>query len=141
MATYPAGTYTLKITGTVGNKFDSTEITVTFVDPCIDTVLTIADPDPFEDQTYVLRAPAIDTIFDIGSVVTRDTLVDCGPLTMRIFNDDGSPLDPDLFVYDTSNGPTQNNLKTLYTEDPLKKGDYPIRFDIFYDRYPANVVE
>ena len=132
MATYPAGTYTLRITGTVGNKFDSTDITVTLVDPCIDAVLTIVDPDPFDDQTYVLRAPPIDTIFDIGSVITRDTLVDCGPLTMRIFNDDGSVLDPSIFQYDTSNGPTLNNLKTLYTEDPLKKGNYPIRFDIFY---------
>ena len=57
MDQYPAGPYTLRITGTVGNKSDYTEIIVTFVDPCIDAVLTIEDPDPFEDEDYVLRQP------------------------------------------------------------------------------------
>ena len=55
MASYPAGTYSLKITGTVGNASAFTSVTVTLVDPCIDTVITIADPDPFYDASHVLR--------------------------------------------------------------------------------------
>ena len=57
MAEYPAGTYTLKVIGTVGNKSANTDLIVTLVDPCIDTLLTIVDPDPFEDMQYDLRSP------------------------------------------------------------------------------------
>ena len=56
MANYPAGQYTFEITGTVGNKSDTATFVMTLVDPCPTTTLTIIDPDPFADQTYILRA-------------------------------------------------------------------------------------
>ena len=144
MVTYPPGTYDLEIMGTVGNKSASTTVTVTLVDPCLTTILTIVDPDPFDNQNYILRDPQMDTIFDINSLMTKGTLVDCGPVTLEWFNDDGKPLDSTLFKYDTtiiSNDPTQHNLATLYTEDPIKKGSYLIRYRMFHDNYPLNVVE
>ena len=86
----------------------------------------------------------MDTIFDISSLMTRGTQVDCGPITLEWFYDDGTPLDSKLCKYDTtidSSDPTQHNLATLYTEDPIKKGTYLIRYKMFHDNYPLNVVE
>lgn len=69
MNTYPAGSYTLEIKGTVGSKSAVTPVIVTFVDPCPNTLLTIVEPDPFVDYTYVLRNAQIDKIFDINSLI------------------------------------------------------------------------
>ena len=63
---------------------------MTLVDPCPTTVLTIIDPDPFEDKTYNLRDPQIDQFWDIDNLITKATLVDCGPITVEFFNDDVS---------------------------------------------------
>ena len=56
MANYPAGAYTFTITGTVGAKSVTKTFVMTLVDPCPSTTLTIKQPDPFADKTYVLRA-------------------------------------------------------------------------------------
>ena len=57
MANYPAGAYTFTIKGTVGAKSVTETFVMTLVDPCPTTTLTINQPDPFTDKTYVLRAP------------------------------------------------------------------------------------
>ena len=57
MATYPAGTYELFITGTVGIKSDSFTLTVVLVDPCPTATITLK-PTPILDYEYVLRNPA-----------------------------------------------------------------------------------
>ena len=56
MANYPTGAYTFTITGTVGAKSVTETFVMTLVDPCPGTTLTIKQPDPFADKTYVLRA-------------------------------------------------------------------------------------
>ena len=59
MATYPAGTYVLLITGTVGNKSDSYNLSIVLVDPCPTATLTkITNPVPISDFDYVLRDSA-----------------------------------------------------------------------------------
>ena len=60
MANYLPGSYTFSITGTVGTKSATATFVMTLVDPCPTTILTITDPDPFSDQTYILRAAQID---------------------------------------------------------------------------------
>ena len=57
MATYPAGTYELLITGTVGTKSDSFTLTVVLVDPCPTATITLS-PTPISDFEYVLRDSA-----------------------------------------------------------------------------------
>ena len=57
MATYPAGTYELLITGTVGTKSDYFTLTVVLVDPCPTATITLK-PTPISDYEYVLRNPA-----------------------------------------------------------------------------------
>ena len=60
MANYKPGQYTFEITGTVGTKSASATFVMTLVDPCPTTTLTIIEPDPFEDKTYILRDDQID---------------------------------------------------------------------------------
>ena len=57
MANYPAGTYELTITGTVGTQSDSFVLTIELVDPCPTAVITLLDS-PIADDTYVLRDAA-----------------------------------------------------------------------------------
>ena len=56
MANYPAGPYTFTITGSVGAKSVTSTFVMTIIDPCPTTTLTIKQPDPFEDKTYILRS-------------------------------------------------------------------------------------
>ena len=60
MASYKPGNYKFKITGTVGIKSTSSTFEINLVDPCPTTLLTIDQPDPFIDQTYILKDPQID---------------------------------------------------------------------------------
>ena len=55
MAHYPAGTYTMEITGTVGIKSVSVPVTFNLVDPCPTAQITLALPSQIVDATYVLR--------------------------------------------------------------------------------------
>ena len=54
MANYPAQTYELLITGTVGTKSDSFTLTVVLVDPCPTATITL-NTTPISDYNYVLR--------------------------------------------------------------------------------------
>ena len=56
MVTYPPGEYTFKIIGTVGSNSASETLVATFVDPCLTTTLTVIEPNPFPDLTYILRS-------------------------------------------------------------------------------------
>ena len=87
MANYEPGSYTFEITGTVGTKSATATFVMTLVDPCPTTVLTITQPDPFSDQTYILRAEQIDQSWDINNLIEKATLVDCGALTVEFIND------------------------------------------------------
>ena len=88
MADYEPGDYTFEITGTVGLSSASINFVLTLVDPCPTTVLMINQPIPFTDQTYNLRDNQIDQIWDINNLITKEALVDCGPLTVEFFNND-----------------------------------------------------
>lgn len=81
-------------------------------------------------------------LFDADALVTRDTPVDCGPVTVEFFNDDAgqTPVDPNLFIHDATT-PSASNLATIYTEDVLLKGDHPLKYRAYYTNYPTNVIE
>ena len=55
LVTYPEGDYVFTITGKVGLKEVSSTFTMTVVDPCPTTTLTINNPVPFMTGEYVLR--------------------------------------------------------------------------------------
>ena len=137
MVFFKPGEYTFKITGTVGTKSAKTTFMMTLVDPCPTTTLTIINLDFFTDQTYILRDPKIDQLWDIDNLITKSTMVDCGSLSVDFFNDDEeqTTLDPDLFLDDRINL-EQLNLTSLYTEDVQKVGLYPVKYRVYHTRYP-----
>ena len=140
MATYPAGDYTFTITGTVGAKSVSETFVMTLVDPCPTTALTINNPASFVDGDYILRSSAIDRTWDIDVILSRATLVDCGPVTVEFFIDGTlAPLDATIFD-DNRATPGAYSLQSLYTEDVTKKGPYPIMYNAFHTSYVTNVV-
>lgn len=139
MVTYPPGDYTFEITGTVGSNSNSATFVATFVDPCPTTTLTINEPDPFSDQTYILRNAQIDQFWVIGSLIAQESHVDCGALTVEFFTDDAGvigSLDPDLFLDDR----TAFNLAVKSTQDTSKKGIYNLKYRAYHTLYPSNVV-
>ena len=74
----------------------------------------------------------------MSNLITTSTSIDCGALTIEFFNDDNgqTELDPALFVINMDS----SAFTTLYTEDVNKKGEYPIKYRVFYNDYPENVV-
>ena len=68
------------------------------------------------------------------------TAVDCGPLTVEFFNDDvgTTSLDTDILLDDRTLGAF--NLASIYTEDVLKRGQYPIKYRVYHTTYTGNVV-
>lgn len=55
---YPPGEYVFRITGTSGLNSDFVDITMTMVDPCSTTKLSLLEG-AFVDQTYTLRDPPL----------------------------------------------------------------------------------
>ena len=101
MINYLPGEYVFEITGTVGSKSASATFTMTLLDPCPTTTITSLKPDPFQDQTYVLRDPQIDQFYNIDNLITKDTVADCGPITVSFFDDvSKGPVDSELFLDD-----------------------------------------
>ena len=114
---------------------------MTLVDPCPTTTLTINQPDPFADKTYVLRAAQINQIWNINNLVTKATAVDCGALSVEFFNDVSgmTTLDSDIFLDDRTT-PGAYNLTSKYTEVVEKKGKYPIKYRVYHTLYKTNIV-
>ena len=88
-----------------------------------------------------MRNAKIDQVWDIDNLITKATLVDCGPLTVEFFNDDvgKTALDSDIFDDDRST-PGAFSLVNKYTEDVLKTGTYFIKYSVYHTHYDQNVV-
>ena len=56
MANYPAGSYEIKITGTVGSQSDFITFVMELVDPCPTATISL-NQSPITDDTYTLRDP------------------------------------------------------------------------------------
>ena len=125
---YPPGDYVFRITGKSGLNSDFVDITMTLIDPCPTTKLTLLQS-PFIDQTYYLRDPVLIQAWLYSSLITKETPADCGPYQIEFFNDDvfKTPLDTTTFLNNLA-GP--NKFTTLYTEDLSKVGVYPIKYRI-----------
>lgn len=136
------GTYSLEVFGTVGNAQVSTVVTFRLMDPCSGANITLLTSQ-ITDDTYVLRDPAQPQAWVYDQVLTTDTLVDCGTITVEFYNDDvsQSPLDADLFLNTIEITPGQNQFEILQTQDVLKKGVYPIVMKAYFTNYSSNFEE
>ena len=136
MAKYPPGDYTFTITATVGDKTVSKDFTVTFVDPCPTTTLTLNSP--FVDKTYNLRDPQIDQKWDIDTVLSKVTAVDCGAITVKIYDNDSPSTPLDSILSDIRVDANDFNFAVLYTEDVSKKATYKIGVTAYFTNYVSN---
>ena len=114
MANYPPGEYTFTITGTVGAKSVTATFVMTLVDPCPNVALTINEPATFVDGTYILRDPREERSWDIDAILSRDTPVDCGPVSVDFF-DTTTAATPVSTVFDDDR--TALSFASIYTED------------------------
>jgi len=111
-------------------------------DPCPDATISLL-PSPILDDTYVLRDPAQPQTWLNNQILTIDTLVDCGPVSVDFYNTaDSSPLDVTLF--DDARGATaliNNQFSVLQTSDVTKAGLHPISYKAYHTNYAANFEE
>ena len=80
-------------------------------------------------------------MWNINNLISKDTLVDCGPISVEFFNDDVSntALDTDLFLDDRTNTGSYN-LASIIIDDISKKGMYPIKYRVYHSNYQSNIV-
>lgn len=83
------GLYVFEITATVGDTSASIQFTLNMGDPCGGVTL-VQTSDPFIDQTYTLRDPNLDQIFQFSTFVQISTNVDCGEFGISFFYDDAA---------------------------------------------------
>ena len=109
--------------------------------------MTINNPAPFVDVTYILRDPQIDRPWDIQAILSRVTLVDCGAVTVKIVdtNNSASPdtntsASPDTVIFDDDRSVGALNFKSLYSEDVFYKGSHPIQYIVYHTLYDMNKV-
>lgn len=140
MANYKPGQYTFEITGTVGSKSEKVTFIMTLKDPCPTTSLTINNPTTFINEVYTLRDPSISRIWDIDTIISRDTLIDCGLVTVIFIDTNtGTTPDPTIF-FDERINLNSFNYATQFNDVVDKKGDYPIKFTVYHTSYPLNSV-
>ena len=131
---FPPGTYTFKITGTSGDFSTSKTFTITLVDPCPDSVLTLLDS-PFTDQV-VWRREDYSQPWNVKNLVTHSIGDLCGTIEIEFFYSDENrtPLDDSIFR-DDRESETDNEFTVLKAVNgDLKEGSY----SILYRAYLAN---
>lgn len=141
MWAYPPGDYVFEITGSVGTKSDSITFVMTLLDPCPGTQLKIVEPDPFRNATYLLGEPQLDQFWDIESLFTYDTFVDCGTIEVDFFYDDEyeTPVNSTIFLDDRPLGGLTNSFAVRMSEDVSISGTYPIKYRARLKDYPSAI--
>ena len=141
MVNFMPGTYEMQITGKSGAKTASFKINLVLVDPCPTVDLNL-QPSPFFDATYVLDEPAMQQPWQAANLITPQTKVDCGPISVEFFNDDAtkSAINTVLFKDDRTTSP-KNFFRILFNNNPLTIGSYLIRYRVFHTDYVTNAVE
>lgn len=73
----------------------------------------------------------------MDDLTSKDTLLDCGPLTVNFFYDDAmqTPLDP-AFLLDDGSALGSKNFAVLYSTDVLKAGLHPITYTASFTNHP-----
>lgn len=107
---------------------------VTIVDPCISATLSFdptMTPSPYD---YLLQAPADIQSIPVAKVLSAETLATCPSIELSIVNDDLTPIDSSIFIYDAV-------AETLTSEssDEAKVDAYPMKIQAKYSGtlYPS----
>lgn len=105
--------------------------------PCPNTVLTLVSPNVFEKPlTYNLRDPSPAYEWDLASLISMETFVDCGPQILVFTDEKEVPFDAEIFEDDRSDTPAR--FSVLYSEDTSRAGTYLFKFKVTLEDYPMN---
>ena len=137
---YLEGAYIFQITGTTGTNSDVTDnitFTLTMINPCPISTLTL-NASPFFDYSYKLRdSPHEISYTSVNSLaVNADTQADCGHLSVNFYHSVFGDLNS-VFLDDT----ILSKFTLPYTENILKVGIYNIYYRVYYDDYPGVIVD
>ena len=138
MVNYLPGDYEFTITGTVGAKSVTSTWTMTLVDPCLTTQLTIKNPAPFFEQDYILRDSQMNRFWDLDTIVSRKTPVDCGSITVKFIDTNTTAVPDPLVFLDDRTRPNAFNYASLKIQDVDKRGLYLIQYTVYYTNYAFN---
>ena len=124
--------YTVTVTGTAG-LITSASVSQTFnlrvKNPCPSTIISL-NPSPFIDETDDLGAAETTQFWDIATMSTLNTHVDCGNFDLVFYLNDGNqtPLNPSIF--DDRRG-VPNQFTREFVTDYAFVGSYEITYKIF----------
>ena len=82
-----------------------------------------------------MRSPRIDRFWDINTILSRETPVDCGPVSVDFIN---------LFTFSTpvstvfDDDRVNYSFANIYTEDTTLKGPYNINYKVYHTNYVSN---
>ena len=130
--------YTVTVTGTAG-LVTSASVSQTFnlrvTNPCPSTTISLS-PSPFVDETDDLGEPVTTQTWDLATMNTLNTLVNCGSFDLVFYLNDGSqtPLNPSIFE-DRRGAPNQFARK--FVTDYSFQGSYDITYSIFLVDFPT----
>lgn len=108
---------------------------MTLVDPCPTASISL-NPSPFLDETEDLGAAETTQSWDLASLYSLDTLVNCGSIELEFYLSDGSqtPLNPAIF--EDRRG-TPNTLARKFVTDQTFVGTYQITYSVFLTDFPT----
>jgi len=89
----------------------------------------------------VITQSAQDIFFDVTSIVTTTTSVNCGTPVFNIVNNDvgKTAFDSDIFALDQST-PNVSKFTIGQTSNYLKGGQYKLVMQYYYSNAPGNMV-
>ena len=122
------GTYTFRITATVGSTVETIDFDLVLVNPCIADVTLTEIASPFIDEVEDLGAPETLQMWDLSTMVSSDAVVDCGPIVIDFYLNDATetPLDP--LIFSDRRAATSNDFARLLTVDYAHVGVYDIGY-------------
>lgn len=139
---FPPGNYELQITSAIGSKSVTVSYQFTLLDTCATAILSDG-VNPFANGPfqYVLVLDTQLVIgYDVDTIVTSSTTINCGPLVLQFSDSTGQTIDPTYFVDDQSD---RNNAEFRVgpTTNVQAAGDHFFKFNAYFTDAPANVYE
>jgi len=137
---WPPGTYSFKITVTVGDRSEIVEFDMILHEPCDDSTLSIATDYFASNQpfVYILTETDLEISYDPDSLVSSTTFVHCGDPVVTFTTFDNMVL-PDVFSLDETN---QSEFKLIVpsTSNLSTAGDYNLKWTFYYSQQPTNSI-
>ena len=134
MATYPPGSYIFTLTGKIGDQTTYATFNLMFQNPCVFTTVTIIKPSTFGDGEYILRDPSFGYAWDLTTIATIDTQVDCGSFDVA-FRQDGQNILVGSTIFADNRSP--DSFTILYSEDINNVQVYEIIYIVYLALYPT----